>query len=254
MVKGNDKVCNLGLPGLNACDLANTSGLTWRFNIALILWFLGYSSKFSRSSSCTWRKPYIICRLHLQETIGPYNVTSQAVRWPFRVSIAVSFRPPLKPITGNMVALVLSQLSKYTSSTPTKQHNKIFEQNWNTLPYIYIYITSNHKKSTTSHNSVTQPLFYSQKRCAHNPSPAGLWVLFSSLLLGPSIPGVALTKGGWMKPAASFCQTGRAGGWILGCFKFFSSLIVEKSQSGGIWHEKQSQEMRRKGQTHGGGY
>ena len=96
-----------------------------------------------------------------------------------------------------------------TSSTPTKQHNKIFQQNWNKLPYIYI--TSNHPKKTTSHNSVTQPLFHSQKRCIHHPSPAGLWVLFSSLLLGPSIPGVALTKGGWMKPASSFCQTGRAG-------------------------------------------
>ena len=49
-----------------------------------------------------------------------------------------------------------------------------------------------------------------------------------------------------MKPAASFCQTGRAGGWILGCFKSFSRLIVEKSQSGGIQHEKKSQRCAEK--------
>lgn len=179
MVKGNDKVCNLGLPGLNACDLANTSGLTWRFNIALILWFLGYSSKFSRSSSCTWRKPYIICRLHLQETIGPYNVTSQAVRWPFRVSIAVSFRPPLKPITGNMVALVLSQLSKYTSSTPTKQHNKIFEQNWNTLPYIYIYNFKPQKIYNITQFCHTTTLLFSKEVC---PQPISCRALSSFLI------------------------------------------------------------------------
>lgn len=40
---------------------------------------------------------------------------------------------------------------------------------------------------------------------------------------------------------------------ILGCFKFFSRLIVEKSQ--GWWNLtwKKVQEMRRKGQSHGGG-